>query len=157
MARDALSGAVAVTVALGISELAAGLLGLPSLIGGMGNWVIDTVPTPIKEWAIATFGTNDKLVLLIGIIVVTILVGAVVGVVARDRFWIAMAAFIGFAALAALAALNDPKVSLGLAVIPAGLAALSGLVALQWLYARSVEPAAPPPSDEAAPHDVSHP
>ena len=153
-ARDALSGAVAAMVALGISELAAGLLGLPSLIGGMGNWVIDMVPTPVKEWAIATFGTNDKLVLLIGIIVVTIVVGAVVGVAARDRFGIAMAAFIGFAALAAMASLNDPKVSLGLAVIPAGLAAISGLVALQWLYARGAESVGSP-SDEGVPYGVS--
>jgi len=30
--RDALSGAVAAVVALGVSELAAGLLGLPSLV-----------------------------------------------------------------------------------------------------------------------------
>ena len=86
---------------------------------------------------------------------VTILVGAVVGVVARDRFGIAMAAFIGFAALAALAALDDPKVSLGLAVIPAGLAAISGLVALQWLYARGAEPAGPP-SDGASAARTSH-
>ena len=101
--RDALSGAVAAAVALGVSELAAGLLGLPSLIEGMGNWVIDVVPTPVKEWAIATFGTNDKLVLLIGIIVVTLLLGALVGVLARDRFVIATAVFIGFAAVASLA------------------------------------------------------
>ncbi|HEX2404413.1 MAG TPA: molybdopterin-dependent oxidoreductase [Acidimicrobiia bacterium] len=139
-ARDGLSGATAAAVALGISELAAGLLGLPSLIEGMGNWVIDMVPTPVKEWAIATFGTNDKLVLLIGIVVVTILLGALVGVVARDRFGIAIAVFIGFAAAASLAALNDPSVSLGVAVIPAGLAAITGLVTLQWLYSRNAEP-----------------
>ncbi len=129
-----MSGAVAAAVALGVSELAAGLLGLPSLIEGMGNWVIDVVPTPLKEWAIATFGTNDKLVLLIGIVVVTLLLGALVGVLARDRFGIATAVFIGFAAVASLAALNDPSVSLGVAVIPAGLAAITGLVTLQWLY-----------------------
>ena len=142
--RDALSGGVAAAVALGVSELAAGLLGLPSLIEGMGNWVIDVVPTPLKEWAIATFGTNDKLVLLIGIIVVTVLLGALVGVLARDRFGIATAVFIGFAAVASLAALNDPSVSLGVAVIPAGLAAITGLVTLQWLYRQSAEPAVPP-------------
>ena len=153
-ARDALSGAVAAAVALGISELAAGLLGLPSLIEGMGNWVIDVVPTPVKEWAIATFGTNDKLVLLIGIVVVTILLGAVVGVVARDRFGIAIAVFIGFAAVGALAALNDPNVSLGVAVIPAGLAAITGLVTLQWLYGRGAEPAGEPSESNDA-QDVS--
>ena len=140
---------MAAAVALGVSELAAGLLGLPSLIEGMGNWVIDVVPTPLKEWAIATFGTNDKLVLLIGIVVVTILLGALVGVLARDRFGIATAVFIGFAAVASLAALNDPSVSLGVAVIPAGLAAITGLVTLQWLYGLSAEPArTPAESDE---------
>ncbi|MGH8949606.1 MAG: hypothetical protein ACRDXF_12160, partial [Acidimicrobiia bacterium] len=153
-ARDALSGAVAAAVAFGVSELAAGLLGLPSLIEGMGNWVIDVVPTPVKEWAIATFGTNDKLVLLIGIVVVTILLGAVVGVLARDRFGIAIAVFIGFGSVGALAALNDPDVSLGLAVIPAGLAAITGLAALQWLYGRGAEPAGVP-DDEGASQDVS--
>jgi DMSO/TMAO reductase YedYZ molybdopterin-dependent catalytic subunit len=152
--RDALSGAVAAAVALGFSELAAGLLGLPSLIEGVGNWVIDVVPTPVKEWAIATFGTNDKLVLLIGIVVVTILLGAVVGVLARDRFGIAIAVFVGFGAIGALAALNDPNVSLGVAVIPAGLAAITGLAALQWLYARGVEPTEAP-DDERVPQDVS--
>jgi DMSO/TMAO reductase YedYZ molybdopterin-dependent catalytic subunit len=152
--RDALSGVAAAAIALGVSELAAGLLGLPSLIEGMGNWVIDVVPTPVKEWAIATFGTNDKLVLLIGIVVVTILLGAVVGVLARDRFGIAIAVFVGFAAVGALAALNDPNVSLGVAVIPAGLAAIIGLAALQWLYTRSTDPAGSPPEEEA-PHDPS--
>ena len=149
-----MSGVAAAAISLGVSELAAGLLGLPSLIEGMGNWVIDVVPTPVKEWAIATFGTNDKLVLLVGIIVVTILLGAVVGVFARDRFGIAIAVFVGFAAIGALAALNDPNVSLGLAVIPAGLAAITGLAALKWLYARGDEPARAP-DDERAPQDVS--
>ncbi|MGH8915693.1 MAG: molybdopterin-dependent oxidoreductase [Acidimicrobiia bacterium] len=133
-ARDAFSGAAAAGLALGVSELAAGLLGLPSLVEGLGNWVIDTVPTPIKEWAIATFGTNDKLVLLIGITVVAILFGALVGYLSRPRFGIAIAAFVGFAIAAALAATHDPQVSLGTAIIPAGLAAITGLAALQWLY-----------------------
>jgi len=152
--RDAMSGVAAAAIALGVSELAAGLLGLPSLIEGMGNWVIDMVPTPVKEWAIATFGTNDKLVLLIGIIVVTILLGAVVGVLARERFGIAIAVFVGFGAVGALAALNDPNVSLGVAIIPAGLAAITGLAALQWLYARGAVPAEAL-SEEGVPQGVS--
>jgi DMSO/TMAO reductase YedYZ molybdopterin-dependent catalytic subunit len=140
-ARDALSGAVAAALALGVSELAAGLFGLPSLIEGLGNWVIDTVPPDVKDWAIATFGANDKLALLIGIAVVTVLLGAVVGLFARRRFGIAVAAFLGFAAVATLAATADPSVSLGLAVIPAGLAAITGLAALQWLLGLDAAPA----------------
>jgi DMSO/TMAO reductase YedYZ molybdopterin-dependent catalytic subunit len=62
------------------------------------------------------------------------LFGALVGILARRRFGVAIAAFIGFGAAAALAAIRDPAVSLGLAIIPAGLAAITGLVALRWLY-----------------------
>lgn len=138
--RDALAGAAAAALSLGVSELAAGLLGLPSLIEAVGDWVIDVSPTPVKEWAIQTFGTNDKLVLLIGIVLVTLLVGALVGVVARRRFGIAVIAFLSFAAAATLAAIRDPAVSIGVAVIPAGLAAITGLAALRWLYERSPEP-----------------
>ncbi len=138
-----------------MSELTAGILGLPSLIEGLGNWVIDSVPTAIKDWAIATFGTNDKLVLLIGITVVTVLLGALVGILARRRFWIAIVAFIGFGALASMAAIRDPRVSLGTAVIPAGLAAITGLASLQWLYGLTPEPEESADSDEAASIGIS--
>jgi DMSO/TMAO reductase YedYZ molybdopterin-dependent catalytic subunit len=149
--RDATSGAIAAGLGLGVSELVAGIFGVPSLVEGLGNWVIDSVPTPVKEWAIATFGTNDKLVLLISITLVALLVGAGIGMVARRHFWVAVAGFVGFGAVAAAAAARDPEVSLGIAVIPAGLAALTGLAALQWLYGRSEapergdEPAGEPP------------
>ena len=84
--RDGLAGAASAGLALGVSELAAGIFsGLPSLVEGVGNWVIDVVPKPIKDWAISVFGTNDKLALLIGMTVVVILLGALVGVVARRQ------------------------------------------------------------------------
>jgi DMSO/TMAO reductase YedYZ molybdopterin-dependent catalytic subunit len=134
---DALAGAAAVALSLGVSELAAGLLGLPSLIEAVGDWVIDVSPTPVKEWAIETFGTYDKLVLLIGIVVVSLLIGGLVGILARGRFGVAVAAFLGFGAAATLAAIRDPAVSVGVAVIPAGLAAITGLASLRWLYDRA--------------------
>ena len=146
--RDALAGAVAAGLGLGISEFIAGLSsGLPSLVEGMGNFVIDNTPEPVKEWAIATFGTNDKLVLLIGIAVVTVLVGALVGTVARKRFGVALGVFIAFGVLAALAATSDPQVALGLAIVPGGAAAFSGIAALQWLYRIGV----PKPDTDADP------
>ncbi len=67
-------------LALGVSELAAGLFpSLPSLVEAIANWVIDSVPGPVKDWAISVFGTADKAVLIIGICVVTVVVGALVG------------------------------------------------------------------------------
>ena len=133
--RDAISGAVAAGLALGVSELLAGLVsGLPSLVEGLGNWIIDNVPKPIKDLAIDLFGIYDKLALLIGITLTTLLIGAVVGVFARKRFGLAIAVFIGFGVVSALAAALDPQVSLGMAIIPAGAAAITGLGSLQWLY-----------------------
>lgn len=112
----------------------AGLVGsLPSLVEGVGNFVIDNTPEPVKEWAIATFGTADKLVLLIGISVVTVLIGAGVGLVARRLYFLALIVFIGFGVLAAAATAFDPQVSLGVAIIPGGAAALAGLGSLQWM------------------------
>lgn len=133
-ARDALSGGLAAALALGISELLAGLVAnIPSLVEGLGNWVIDNVPKPVKDFAIEVFGTNDKLALLVGIAAVTVVVGAVVGVYARRRFGVAIGVFLGFAVVATLATAQDPQVSAGLAVIPAGAAALVGLASLRWL------------------------
>ncbi len=133
--RDGLSGALAAGLALGFSEFVAGLVAsLPSLVESLGNWVIDIVPPPVKDFAIATFGTNDKLALLIGIALVTLLLGAVVGVFARKHLWVAIVVFGAFAVLASMAGARDGSVSVGVAIIPAGLAALVGLGALQWLY-----------------------
>ena len=137
-ARDGLAGAAAAAVALGVSELAAGIFsGVPSLIQGVGNWVIDVVPKSIKDWAISVFGTSDKLALLIGMTLVVVLVGAVVGTVARRRFGVAMLVFIGFGVLGALAGSRDPAVSLGMGMVAGGLAAITGLLSLQWLLGLS--------------------
>lgn len=133
--RDALAGALAAGLALGVSELIAGLVSsAPSLVEGLGNWVIDHVPPQAKELAISLFGTNDKLVLLISIALVTLLVGAGVGLFARRRFWLAIVVFIGFGLAASLAALSDPQVSFLSAVVPAGIAVISGLATLRMLY-----------------------
>ena len=133
--RDAVSGALSAGLALGVSELLAGLIAaVPSLVESLGNWVIDNVPPPVKEWAISVFGTNDKLMLLVGITVVTLLVGALVGVFARRRFVVAVVVFVAFGIVAAFAAALDPQVSIALAAVPAGAAVLAGLATLRMLY-----------------------
>jgi DMSO/TMAO reductase YedYZ molybdopterin-dependent catalytic subunit len=133
--RDALSGALAAGLALGISELIAGLIAsAPSLVESLGNWVIDNVPPAVKDVAISLFGTNDKLVLLISIAVVAILIGAVVGMFARERFWLAVVVFVGFGIVATAAAVRDPQVTVGYALIPAIAATVVGLASLRMLY-----------------------
>ncbi len=148
--KDGLAGAVSAGLALGISELAAGLFAsFPSLIEALGNFVVDTSPRPLKDFAIEVFGTADKLVLLILIVVVTVLIGAVVGMFARRRFGIAIVVFAGFAVIAALAAARDPQVDVGLALVPAGAAALAGLAALQALFRMGEPVPASPGTDDS--------
>jgi DMSO/TMAO reductase YedYZ molybdopterin-dependent catalytic subunit len=133
--RDALSGAMAAGLALGVSELLAGLIAsVPSLVESIGNWVIDNVPPSVKDWAISVFGTNDKLILLLSITLVTLLIGAVIGIFARERFWMAIAVFVGFGVAATAAASIDPQVSPGVAVVGAAAAVIAGLATLRMLH-----------------------
>lgn len=133
--RDGIAGALAAGLGLGMSELMAGVfVQLPSLIEGLGNFVIDNVPQSLKEWAIETFGTADKLVLLIGIMATTLVIGAITGILARKRFSIAVVVFTLFGVGAAGAAMVDPKISLINAAIPAAVASVAGLATLRMLY-----------------------
>ncbi len=132
--RDAVAGAVSAGLALGVSELAAGLFpALPSLAEGLGNRVIDGAPTAVKDWAISVFGTADKAVLLAGIALVTLALGALTGLAARRRWWVAGLVFGGFGLIAAWAASVDPGVGMAVAMIPAGAATLAGLGTLRAL------------------------
>jgi DMSO/TMAO reductase YedYZ molybdopterin-dependent catalytic subunit len=138
--RDGLAGALAAALGLGVSELVAGVFpGVPSLIEGLGNLVVDNVPPPVKDWAIVVFGTNDKLALLIAIALVTLLAGSVVGALARRKFGVAIGVFVAFGVFAAFASALDPQVSTAAAAAPAFVAAAVSLVALRRLY-RAGEP-----------------
>ncbi len=120
-AAMALAGSIAVAVALAASELLAGLFsGIPSLVAGVATFVIDTVPKPIKDFAIRTFGTYDKLVLGIGIVVVAIVIGSF----ARRRT--ALLLFGLFGLFAAWATARSPLNDLTPALVNGVVAALIG-------------------------------
>jgi hypothetical protein len=77
------TGLVAAGVALGVAELLAGLdRTWRSPVLDVGDRLIDAAPPFVKEFAIETFGTNDKPALLVGIGVFLALYAAVVGIVA---------------------------------------------------------------------------
>jgi DMSO/TMAO reductase YedYZ molybdopterin-dependent catalytic subunit len=76
-------GLVATGAGLAAAELAVGIFpGTSSPVVPVGQVFIDWVPRPLKEWAIATFGTNDKVVLVVGALVVLVGIGMGVGVLA---------------------------------------------------------------------------
>ncbi|MPZ51520.1 MAG: molybdopterin-dependent oxidoreductase [Acidimicrobiia bacterium] len=126
-------GVVGVAAAMAVSELMAGLIAaIPSLIQGIGDWVIDSAPTPLKNWAIDTFGTADKPVLVGGIILTALLVGGVVGGLARGRSVTIGVAFGLFGVGAASATIVGSSSRLLPAVSNGLIAALVGA----WVYSR---------------------
>ena len=79
---------------------------LRSPVIDVGDRVIDLVPAAIKDLAIALFGTNDKIALLVGIGLAIVIFAALVGVLAfRDRLAAALAGVAAFATLGSAAAL----------------------------------------------------
>jgi DMSO/TMAO reductase YedYZ molybdopterin-dependent catalytic subunit len=132
--RSAVAGAVAAAVALGISELLAGLLpSTPSLVLAVGDRVVDLVPPALRERAIALFGTADKPALLVGIVVLSLAFGALLGRVAARRFAAGAAGFGAFAVLGLLATLGDPQYSAVLGAVSAAVSGAAGIVALARL------------------------
>lgn len=94
------AGAVAALVYFGASEFLAGVLALtsaPLLI--LGQTVIPLVPTPLIKAAIAVFGTNDKLALVITIAVVGVVIGGLIGWIGMRRRSLSLVLLAGFGAL----------------------------------------------------------
>ena len=130
-----LDGALAVGVAIGLTELAAGLSsGIPSAIAAVGGFVVDVSPPFAKDFAISVFGTSDKGALAIGTVAIALLVGVVVGRLAASRFWVAWAAFSAFAVLGVAAQLSEPGAEPVLVLLATPLAALAGTAVLELLF-----------------------
>jgi DMSO/TMAO reductase YedYZ molybdopterin-dependent catalytic subunit len=165
----ALAGLLAAAVAMGIAQLAAGLTvpqGSPAY--AVGQAAIDLAPPAVKDFAISTFGANDKNALLIGILVVLATFAAVIGVLAVRRIAVGLWGLAVFAAIGLAAALTRPTATASY-VIPTVAGAAAGAYALTRLVraARALGdpvstngregPADPRPADPAAPRATAVP
>jgi DMSO/TMAO reductase YedYZ molybdopterin-dependent catalytic subunit len=151
------AGAGAVAVALGVGELAAGLLDGSSIIVAVGALVISLQPPGGKDLMVELFGTNDKLALEIMIAVGGMLVGGLLGVVAQRERRAATAGFLVIAVAGYVLMLQDPLTtpfSAAISVVPAAIAGLWTLDLLSGLIARteSKPTAAEPVATEPAGH-----
>ncbi|MGY6501571.1 MAG: molybdopterin-dependent oxidoreductase [Acidimicrobiales bacterium] len=132
--RGPVSGAVAAAVALGFAELVASFgTAFPSLVVGVGGWLIDRSPGDVTRAAIDALGTNNKPVLVTTIVVATVALGAVVGAVATTRRWLGIVAFAVVGGLGALAAAGEPGASTAGALTVAVLASGIGIATLLLL------------------------
>jgi len=129
----AVAGIVAAAVALGIAELVAVGTGAQSApLVAVGGVVVDSVPGPVKNFAVATFGTHDKQALLIGTTVLLALVAAGIGALAARRPGLGLAGIGLFGLVGVVAAVSRPNAG-PLALLPAVLGAGVGAVVLALL------------------------
>ncbi len=132
--RAGFAGAISAGVALGLTELIAGITSLvPSAIASVGSVVIDISPRFVKEFAIAVFGTADKGALAIGTAIIGVLIGWFVGRASQQRPIVAWIAFGIFALLGILAAADGVGANLPLTIVAITGAALAGVMTLRRL------------------------
>jgi DMSO/TMAO reductase YedYZ molybdopterin-dependent catalytic subunit len=126
----ALAGLLAAAVALGVGELAAGVVGpASSPVVAVGNAVIALTPESVKHVAITTFGQDDKVALVAGTLVLVALFAFLVGLVALHRRRLGVLAFAVFGVIGAVAAVTRP-VGGPVDALPSLVGAAAGVVAL---------------------------
>jgi DMSO/TMAO reductase YedYZ molybdopterin-dependent catalytic subunit len=112
----------------------------------VGSTVIDLTPTPVKEWAVAQFGTRDKPILIGSVFCGVLVLAAIAGTLARRRFLLGSGLLVVVVSLAAAAALTRPSAGAP-AALPAVAAGVVAVAALARLVGRPGTPEPPgPPS-----------
>ena len=138
---------VSALAAVGVGHGIAGLINpVASPIIAVGSTLIDAAPTPAKEFAVRTFGTADKPILIGSIGVVLLVFAAVLGLIAWRRRPVALVgiSLLGIAGMAAGVARGGL-----LDAVPSLVAGLVGVLALRWLttFPRRHSRAQTPPPD----------
>ncbi|KDE98216.1 oxidoreductase [Mycolicibacterium aromaticivorans JS19b1 = JCM 16368] len=127
------AGVAAAAVALGVVQLTAAFFSpAADARTAVGTAVINATPGPVKEWAILTFGTADKLFLSVAVIAVIGVLAAVAAIWERSRVPVGSVAFLLAAAAGSAAVLARPGARL-VDIIPTLLGAVCGIAVLRLL------------------------
>ncbi len=141
-----LAGMAATAVALGAGELTAGLLGGGSIIAAIGALVIALQPPGAKDLMVSLFGTYDKLALEVMTASGGLLVGGLLGLIARRDMRGAVSGLLAIAVVGFLLLVQDPlsgPISSAATVVAA---AVAGSVSLTWLARMIGRPQADDPA-----------
>ncbi|SDG42305.1 molybdopterin-dependent oxidoreductase [Microbacterium pygmaeum] len=136
LAWAALAGIVGAAVFLAVAELFALLLardGSPIL--AVGGFVIDIVPQPFKEFAIATFGEYDKIALLAGLGLAVLIASALAGIVQYLKPHLGVVALVVAGGLSVAAVVTRAAATF-LSPIPAIAGTVAGCLILALLVRR---------------------
>ncbi|HYZ66556.1 MAG TPA: molybdopterin-dependent oxidoreductase [Mycobacterium sp.] len=151
--RKAMAGIAAAAVALGVTQLFAVVFGPQSdARTAIGSTVIDLTPGPVKEWAIQTFGTADKLVLTGLVLAVIAVVAAITATWESRRVPVGSAAIV-VAGIAGCAAVLSRSGSTIADVMPTALGTVCGVATLRLLTSgRFTDQQLDPDSADSADH-----
>ena len=135
----ALAGVAAGAATLGTAELLAALwtrwlgsAGTSSPLLAVGGAFVDRTPPWLKDWAVATFGTADKLALGVGMALTLVVACALLGVLAWRRPTLGVGAFAAVGVVGLLAVLSRPATGV-VDLVPTALGVVVGVQVLRWL------------------------
>ncbi|MGN9815459.1 sulfite oxidase [Streptomyces sp. SD11] len=151
----ALSGLLAGFAALAVAELvAAGVRPQAGPVIAVGGAAIDRTPTPVKDWAIRNFGTDDKLILQLGILAALVLFAIALGVFALRYRRTGAAGVLLFGVVGAAAALSRPDSTGPTDALPSVVGAVVAATLLFFLIGK-LRIRGPAPDDAISPRDDS--
>ncbi len=132
----ALSGVISGAVFLATAELFALIFARSaSPILAVGGFVIDIVPQPFKEFAIATFGEYDKIALLVGLGLAVVIASAIAGILQLLRPPLGVIALLVAGALSTAAIVTRAGAT-PLAFLPPVLGTIAGSILIVLLIRR---------------------
>lgn len=152
----ALAGVVAAAVVLAVAELVGAFFTARAApLFAVGSTFIDFTPPWLKDFAIATFGTNDKAALFVGMGLTVAVLACILGVVAYRKWALGVLGVLFMGAVIVACVVTRAGVT-GADAIPSLVGTAAGLLALRLLLAplrtvqREVKPWPEAPADQAA-------
>ncbi|WP_082574876.1 molybdopterin-dependent oxidoreductase [Arthrobacter sp. Soil763] len=158
-ALAALAGVVSAAVVLAVAELAGAFFSSRATpLVALGSTFIDFTPPWLKDFAIATFGTNDKAALFVGMGLTILVLACVLGIVAYRKWILGAAGVLLMGAVIVASVVTRAGVS-PLDALPSLLGTLAGLLVLRFLIGKlwRLDETQSAPNHGAAAHgDASH-
>ena len=135
-ALAALAGVAAAAVVLSVAELVGAFFTARATpVIALGSTFIDFTPSWMKDFAIATFGTNDKLALFVGMGVTILLLACVLGVAAYRKWALGVAGVLLMGAVIVASVVTRASVK-PLDAVPTLIGTAAGLIALRFLITK---------------------
>ncbi|MFJ2765093.1 molybdopterin-dependent oxidoreductase [Streptomyces prasinus] len=157
IALGALSGLLVGFAALAVAELvAAGIRPQAGPVVAVGGAAIDRAPAAVKDWAVRSFGANDKLVLQAGILAVLAVWAVVLGVLAMRHRRLGAAGVLVFGAVGAASSLSRPDSTGFTGVLPCFVGAAVGAPLLYVLIGRLLAPDPAPKNSSGRPDELGN-